>query len=149
MIKDMKAKGICIHNTNNTHSARENYELWKNMNIDPLCHFLVDENEVIQIQEITRTANHTGKGFDNGNLYTIAYEICRSQCDLETYLKAEKRAIKHIDMILKLEDLTTNDIYYHIDFNNHTYCPHRILSLYSNKNEFINTYWRKGELISH
>lgn len=137
----MKVKGITIHNTGNELSAQENYDLLveeKRMN---LCHYLIDENEIINSFPEDMECSHTGKGYDFGNRYTLAIEICRSQCDDELYLKAEKKAIKFIKKLMKKYKLTTNDLYFHIDFNQQTYCPHKILDLYKTKEDFINGYF--------
>lgn len=149
MITKMKPKGICIHNTNNALSARENAELWKSMKCYPLCHFFVDENEVIQIQSTSKVAHHTGKALDPGNLYTISIEICRSTCATELYLRAEENATIFTNKLMNLFEWGMNDLYFHNDFNKHTYCPHRIFDTYKNKEEFINYYQNKGVLLLH
>lgn len=124
-------RGITIHNTGNGYSA---YELC-NMVQRNLCHFLVDENEVIQTTPVGEMAMHTGKGYDFGNMYTIAIEICRSTTDL--YPLAEARAIELVKGLMKMYDLEPKDIYFHIDFDPNTYCPHRILTDYGSKEKWI------------
>lgn len=134
----MKVRGITIHNTGNELSAQEMYDLLvaeKRMN---LCHYIVDENEVINSYPVDLEASHTGKGYDFGNRYTIAVEIARSRSDDELYLKAQKRAVSHIKKLMKKYKLTVNDLYFHLDFNPQAYCPHRILDIYGSKEEFIN-----------
>lgn len=137
----MIVKGITIHNTGNDLPASELYEILKKDNQLNYCHYLVDENEVINTLSEEYEAIHTGKGFDFGNRFTIAIEICRSQSDGDTYLTAEKNAVKLIKKLMKKYKLTTNDLYFHIDFNEQSKCPHRILKNYKTKENFINGYF--------
>lgn len=134
----MKIRGITIHNTGNELSAKEMYDVLvqeKRMN---LCHFIIDEKEVINSYPVEYEASHTGKGYDFGNKYTLAIEIARSRSEEELYLKAQTKAVAFIKKLMKKYKLTTNDIYFHIDFNPQTYCPHRILDIYKTKEDFIN-----------
>lgn len=133
----MIVKGITIHNTGNDKSAQEMYELLKESGKVNLCHFLIDEKEIINTWSVETPASHTGKGFDNGNRFTLAIEICRSRADYELYEKAQKKAVKFIKKLLKEYKLTTRNIYFHNDFNKTTYCPHRILDDYGSKENFI------------
>lgn len=101
------------------------------------CHFLVDEDEVIQVLPLTQNAWHTGKGYDFGNLYTIAIEICRSQMHWDVYKKAQDRAVNLILDLMKEYNLTPDNIYFHSDFNPRTTCPHLIKEVYGTKKEWI------------
>ena len=130
-------KGITIHNTNNELSAKDLYNRLINSRTNASCHFLVDENEVIELVPLTMPAMHTGKGYDFGNMNTIAIEICRSQYSKSVYLKAQERACKLIAFLMHEFKLTEKDIYYHSDFNNRVNCPHKIRELYLSKDEFI------------
>ena len=61
----MEIKGITIHNTNNDLSAQENYlKLLKDKKTN-LCHYIVDEKEVIEAsttdQEVYHTKDHQVK----------------------------------------------------------------------------------------
>lgn len=133
----MKVEGITIHNTGNNLSAKENFELMKNSTTSHATHYFVDEVEVIQAMPLSVNAWHTGKGYDRGNMNTIAIEICRSTCSEEIYLVAEKRGIKLINQLLRSFKLDKNAIYFHNDFDKRNYCPHRILDLYKSKFNFI------------
>lgn len=133
----MIVKGITIHNTGNGKSARELYEALANRGQLNLCHFLVDESEIIPTIPLDQNAEHTGKGYDYGNEYTIAIEICRSASDEATYLQAQNNAIVLVRQLMEEYGLTTDNLYFHIDFNNRTFCPHRILQIYGNKKNFI------------
>lgn len=141
----MKPKGITIHNTGNDFSARENYKMLKaNGNLN-YCHFLVDEKETIKTWSVKKPAFHTGKGFDLGNMNTLAVEICRSQDDLCVYLQAETRAVELIKELMAKYSIPKERIYFHRDFDNTKYCPHRLLDIYKTKKNFINTYFKEGE----
>ena len=133
----MIVKGITIHNTGNSKSAQELYEELRISGRVNLCHFLVDESQIIQTYPLDRPASHTGKGYDFGNRFTIAFEICRSQSNWELYSQAQDNAVTLIKKLMEEYSLTTDDIYFHHDFNIKTYCPHRILSEYGNKETFI------------
>lgn len=137
----MMVKGITIHNTGNELSAREIYELLEKDKTLNICHYLIDENEVIRVLDEGEEAHHTGRGYDFGNRYTLAIEICRSTCDDELYFQAEKKAVKFIKKLLKKYKLTREDLYFHNDFNVNTRCPHRILDFYEKKERFINEYF--------
>lgn len=137
----MIVKGITIHNTGNSLSANENYQILLSQKKPNLCHYLVDENEVINCWSEDNEASHTGKGYDFGNRFTIAIEICRSSSDKDTYIEAEKNAVSLIKDLMKKYNLKNDDLYFHIDFNTKVRCPHRILDIYKNKEEFINGYF--------
>lgn len=132
-----KVKGITVHNTNSIYSAAMLYSEMQESKSTAGCHYLVDEDEVIQVLPLTQNAWHTGKGYDFGNLYTIAIEICRSQMDWSIYKKAQDRAIGLMLEIMRLYDLDLSNIYFHSDFNPRTTCPHRIKEVYGTKAEWI------------
>lgn len=137
----MIVKGITIHNTGNDKSAKENYDNLLKVQKLNLCHYLVDENEIINTFPTDQEASHTGKGYDFGNKYTIAIEICRSSGKEDIYLKAEAKAVELIKELMKKYNLSTNDLYFHYDFNINAYCPHRIFEIYKTKERFINGYF--------
>lgn len=133
----MEVKGITIHNTGNSLSAEDIYNYLKLNGKCSLCHFLVDETRVINCHPINKEAFHTGKGYDYGNMHTIAIEICRSQSNLNLYIRAETRAVKLIKGLMKQYHLNKNCLYFHRDFDPSCFCPHRILEIYGNKKNFI------------
>lgn len=130
-------KGITIHNTNNSYSAKENIEFMLQTNLNFAAHVFVDENEVIEALPVSIGSYHTGKANDRGNRETISIEICRSTCSLDIYLQAQNRAIKWIKEKLREYNLDATNIYFHNDFDERAYCPHRILTIYRNKKNFI------------
>lgn len=135
----MEVKGITIHNSNSDLSAKETLEKLEKTRQLNIAHYLVDDIDCLNIYPTDKMASHTGKGYDFGNRYTIAIEICKSRCDLETYLKAEANAMKLVKKLLKKYKLNENDIYFHSDFNT-TKCPHRIFEIYETKRRFIDAY---------
>ena len=90
-----------------------------------------DENEVIQAMPLNYCVYHTGMGIDWACKHTLAIEIARSQSSL--YPKAEEKAVEYIKYLMERYKLTKDDIYFHNDFNQRTYCPHRILDQYTKK----------------
>ena len=130
-------KGITIHNTGNGKSASELFSYMRESHLLYLTHYLVDEKEIIQTIPLDTNAFHTGKGYDYGNTNTIAIEICRSTCDEELYLKAQANAINLIKELMATYNLSDKDIYFHKDFDFLMNCPHRIISIYKNKQNFI------------
>lgn len=128
--------GITLHNTGNELSAKQLEEHMEVCTDHLATHFFVDDEEVRQVMPLDWSVWHTGKGYDLGNLSTIAIEICKSTCDEETYLKAQARAIELAKSLLEKFGLSKNDIFFHKEFCN-VYCPHRILDIYKTKKEFI------------
>ena len=133
----MSVKGITIHNTNNKYSAKENLAFMMNSKYSFATHYFVDENEIREAISPKYNCYHTGKGYDKGNLYTIAIEICRSTCSEHLYLEAENRAIGLIRNLMKRYNLNSDCIFFHNDFNKSAYCPHRIFEIYGNKRNFL------------
>lgn len=134
----LNINGITIHNNGSEKSAQEVYDdiasAQENINI---CHFLVDESEVIQTMPLDWAVYQVAhiKNWVNSN--TIAVDICRSRSLNELYLPAQEKAINLIKELMETYNLTTNDLYLHKDFERQTYCPHRILDIYGNKSNFI------------
>jgi len=130
-------RGITIHNTNNAYSALENLQRMEQSAINFAAHVFIDENEVVEALPLTRGCFHTGKAFDRGNQETIAVEICRSTCSLALYLQAQKRALHWIKKTLAANNLDQRAVFFHQDFDERAYCPHRIFDIYGNKQNFI------------
>lgn len=134
----LDVKGITIHNSGSFSSAREIFD-WLNNECKTSqgCHYLVDSKEIIQVMPLNWSVYQTGKGEDFAFKNTISIEICESHCPIEVYLKAQNNAVVLIKKLMNRYELTDDDIYFHIDFNSVTYCPHRILDLYKSKYQFI------------
>lgn len=134
--RGLKVHGITIHNTGNALSAQENYDIMASSKDNRGTHFFIDEKEVIQAMPLNWCVYHTGMGKDWGCRYTIAIEICRSQASNELYATAEEKAVEFIKYLMDRYELDPRSLYFHIDFNGQTYCPHRILDNYT-KPEWI------------
>lgn len=130
-------KGITIHNSGSTKSAAELREWYEHTDSNQGCHYLVDDEQIIQIMPLEWCVYHTGKGIDFGTSHTIAIEICKSQSDLETYMKAQEKALFLVQKLLKKYELTSEQVYFHNSFNERAYCPHRILDIYGSRAEFV------------
>ena len=131
-------KGIVIHNTNSPKSARDLFEWLSTDNTTSQgCHFLIDETETIEVMPLNWKTWSTGKGNDYAFNYCIAVEICDHGGE-----DAEKRAVRKIKALMKKYSLTVNELYFHIEFNERTYCPHLILEKYRNKANFIRRYFK-------
>lgn len=129
-------KGITIHNTCNNMTAAELEEYMANSKRHYATHYFVDDKEVIQVMPTDWCVWHTGKGYDMGNMRTIAIEVSMSMADIDTYMKAQGNAIKLIKELLKEHHLKKSDVFFHSNFQN-VYCPHRILDIYKTRNKFI------------
>lgn len=139
--KGLDVKGICVHNTGNEWTAGENYAYMESTKTSQGTHYFVDEHGTIQAMPLDWCVYHTGMGNDWACKHTIAIEICRSQSQIQTYTLAEERAVKLIKSLLKKYNLTPDDIYFHRDFNQRTYCPHRIFEQYGSKEEWKARYF--------
>lgn len=135
-------KGICIHNTNNYKTSAQSLFKWLNSDYkgDSGCHYLIDHEDVIEVMPLDYGVYHTGKGYDYGNKYTVAIEIC-SNLNNELYLKGQDKAIKLIKQLMEQYNITTDELYFHNDFNIYTYCPANILDMYGNKKNFIEEFF--------
>ncbi len=137
---NMIPKGIVLHNTNNNYGAIENYELMIKSDKEYSAHFFIDAIEVIQALPLDVQAFHTGKAYDEGNKSTIAIEMCSKGNESE-FEETIKNTVLIIQMIR--EKLGTLPIYYHNDFDNQAYCPHRLLDQYKSKENFLRR-WNIG-----
>ena len=133
-------KCIVIHNTGSTLSARELFDYLQNSKDSRGCHYLVDDEEVIQVMPLDHTAWNTGVARDYGNIYGIAIEICTNK-DKVKYLKGQDKAIELIKSLMDEYGLTKDDIYFHNDFLKNFNCPSTILQLYKNKKNFIEKFF--------
>lgn len=131
-----EVKGIVIHNTNSTKSARELASIMEKSTDSRATHYFVDDKCVMQMLPLNWSAFNTGKGFDLGNTQCISIEIC-SLLSTDAYLKAQDRAVQLIKKLMKEFNLTTEDIYFHRDFDSTVNCPAQILRIYGTKANFI------------
>lgn len=121
----MIAKGICIHNTANDASARDEISYMQSNNNEVSFHIAVDDQEAIQGLPFDRNAWHAGDGGNGqGNRNYIAVEICYSKSGGSRFEAAEKRAAKEVAALLKKYGWGTDKIKDHRSFSGKN-CPHR------------------------
>ena len=119
--------GICIHNTANNASARNEVAYLKSNNNEVSYHIAIDDVEAIQCIPFDRNAWHAGDGaYGEGNRNYIAVEICYSANGGERFIQAEKRAAKEVAALLKQFGWDINRVRKHQDFSGKN-CPHRTL----------------------
>lgn len=140
--KGLEPNCITIHNTKNYSMSAK--DLFNYMNDECLtsqgCHYLVDNEGVIEVMPLDWKVYHTGKGKDYAFNHSIAIEIC-NHISNDLYLKGQDNAIKLIKQLMKKYNIKKEDIYFHNDFNSRTYCPNKILDLYKNKKNFIEKFF--------
>lgn len=124
----MSPIGICIHNTANDASAKNEISYMKSNNNEVSYHIAVDDVEAIQAIPFNRNAWHAGDGRGPGNMKHIAIEICYSKSGGDRFTKAEKRAAQVAAYLLKQYGWKIENVKKHQDFSN-KYCPHRTLDL--------------------
>lgn len=121
----MTPKGICIHNTANDASARNEISYMQSNNNEVSFHIAVDDKEAIQGLPFERNAWHAGDGGSGqGNRNYIAVEICYSKSGGSRFEAAEKRAAKEVAALLKKYGWGTDKIKDHRYFSGKN-CPHR------------------------
>ena len=125
----MSPIGICIHNTANDASAKNEISYMQSNNNEVSFHIAVDDFEEIQGIPFDRNGWHAGDGENgNGNRNHIAIEICYSKGGGDRFIKAEKRAAKVTAQLLKQFGWGINNVKKHQDFSE-KYCPHRTLDM--------------------
>ncbi|MGL5086717.1 MAG: N-acetylmuramoyl-L-alanine amidase [Clostridium sp.] len=127
----MTPVGICVHNTANDASAkneRDNVNRPDN-NEEVSFHVAIDDIQAIQLVPFDRNTWHAGDGGSGrGNRNHISIEICYSKSGGERFTKAEQRAAKVIAKLLKDYGWGIDKVKKHQDFSN-KYCPHRTLDI--------------------
>lgn len=125
----MTPKGVCVHNTANDASAKNEVAYMKSNNNEVSFHVAVDDVEAIQAIPFNRNAWAAGDGGSgNGNRNYIHLEICYSKSGGDKFIAAEKRAAKEVAAILKANGWTIANVKKHQDFSG-KYCPHRTLDM--------------------
>ncbi len=122
---------ITIHNTVEPFSAWQERERVNNRRdqVAVSFHFAVDEIEAVQLLPLDCHAWHAADGKGDGNMHSIAIEICRSVCigsDEGLYRRAEDNAVILAAWLLKKYNLPIDALRKHQDWSG-KYCPHRIL----------------------
>ena len=131
-------KGITIHETNNyTMNAKELEEYMNTkQKTSQGTHFFVDWGEYRQAMPLNYAVSHTGKAKDWGCRYTIAIEIVDNLND-ELFERAVDRTIALIHELQELYSIPNDMIFFHNDWDNKTYCPHKLLDDYKTSKNFV------------
>ena len=123
--------GVTIHNTANDAPAINEAKCLQN---DPSeersFHFAVDDCEVVQILPLNRSAWHAGDGPGDGNMRTIAIEICYSKSGGKRFEKAEQNAARLLALLsYYIFGKGVREVTYTHQHWSGKYCPHRTLDL--------------------
>ena len=130
-------KGITIHETGSELSARELEQyLSEECKTSQGTHYFVDDKDIVQVMPDDWAVFHSGKGYDYGNRYTIAIEICSNIND-EKYKAAEDRAISLIYNLQKKYHISTDMIFFHQDWDERKFCPKTIINNYGTAKNFV------------
>ena len=125
----MVPKGICIHNTANDASAKNerDYLARADNKNEVSFHIAVDDKESIQCIPFNRNTWASGDGANGeGNRNYIHIEICYSLSGGDRFFEAERRTAKEVALLLKEYNWSINNVKKHQDFAK-KYCPHRTL----------------------
>lgn len=126
---NMSPIGICIHNTANDASAKNEISYLKSNNNEVSYHIAIDDVEAIQVIPFDRNAWAAGDGGSgNGNRKYIHIEICYSKSGGSRFIEAEKRTAKEVAALLKRYGWNISNVKKHQDFSG-KYCPHRTLDM--------------------
>jgi len=120
--------GICVHNTANDASAKNEISYMVSNNLQTSFHFAVDDIEIWQGLPLDRNGWHAGDGNGDGNRKHIGIEICYSKSGGERFTKAEDRSAGLIANLLKERGWGIDRVKKHQDFSG-KYCPHRTLDM--------------------
>lgn len=122
---EMNPIGVCVHNTYNDATAKNEASYMKNNNNQVSYHVVVDDVEAIQVVPFNRNAWAAGDGSSGtGNRKYIHVEICYSKSGGNRFVNAEKRAARVVAEICKQFGWGINNVKAHRDFAKKD-CPHR------------------------
>jgi len=123
---------ITIHNTAGYISAWDERNRVNDSRADRKAvsfHFAVDEKWAVQLLPLDQCGWHAGDLHGDGNMHSIAIEICRSNCtgkDEPLYRRSEANAVLLAAWLLDSYRLPDNALKKHQDWSGKN-CPHRIL----------------------
>lgn len=127
-IKRTKNAGVTIHNTDNfkTGAGAKNHGTYlqnSGSTLQASWHYAVDDKMITQSIPDNEVAWHAGDGYGNGNMTTIAIEICvNPDSNLE---KATDNAAWLAAKLLKAQGLDHQSLYQHHDWSGKN-CPSQI-----------------------
>lgn len=121
--------GLCVHNTANDASAKNEINYMVGNTSQTSFHLAVDDIEVWQGLPLDRNGWHAGDGANGeGNRKYIGIEICYSKSGGGRFTKAEENASQLIADLLRERNWGIERVKKHQDFSG-KYCPHRTLDL--------------------
>lgn len=130
--------GITIHELDNGMTAQQFHD-WLDDGCKTTtegCHYICDDVQTVQAIPDNWAVYHTGKDRDYGCQNTIAIKICNS-ISTDKYLAAENNAIELIKKLIKQYSIPYEKIFFHMDFNERSYCPKTILDNYGSARNFV------------
>lgn len=123
----MDPVGVCVHNTANDASAKNEISYMVSNDNQASFHYAVDDKEVWQGLPLDRNGWHAGDGANGkGNRQHIGIEICYSESGGSRFDVAEDNAAQLIAQILRERGWGIDKVKKHQDFSG-KYCPHRTL----------------------
>lgn len=121
--------GICVHNTANDASAKNEISYMVTNNLQTSFHFAVDDKEIWQGLPLNRNGWHAGDGATgDGNRKHIGIEICYSKSGGARFEASEERSAEFIASLLKERNWGIERVKRHFDFSGKN-CPHRTMEL--------------------
>src|SRR5690625_4943703 len=137
-----KRKYITIHETDNTNNGADaiaHGKLQARGNPrNASWHYTVDDKQVVQSFEHSAQCWHAGDGREQGNLNSIAIEICVNQDG--NFDKAVDNAVELTKQIMKTENISIDNVVQHNKWSGKN-CPRNLRK--SGWNDYINAL--KGE----
>lgn len=126
----MTPKLICIHETANDASAKNEISYMKSNSDSTSFHIAVDDVEARQGIPFNRNAWHCGDGLNGlGNRNAIAIEICYSKSGGAKYDKAVANSIEVVKQLMKEYNIPLENVRTHQSFSpEKKNCPTRILA---------------------
>lgn len=125
----MIPKGITIHETDNTASARNEVSYMQRNDNEVSFHFACDEKDIIQGLPLDRNSWNAGDGAKGvGNRETLSIEICKNMEDDKTdYYRGRTNAERLAGYLMFLNGWGIHDLYMHKDWNGKN-CPRNIIA---------------------
>lgn len=119
---------ITVHNTANDAPAWNEINYMINNAQEVSYHYAVDDKEAVQGVPENRNTWNAGDGSGNGNMRSIAIEICYSLSGGDRFIQAEKNGAQLVAYLLKKYGWGIERVKKHQDWNG-KYCPHRTLDM--------------------
>ncbi|MCQ2968523.1 MAG: N-acetylmuramoyl-L-alanine amidase [Clostridium sp.] len=122
----MTAEYITVHNTDNDAPAKNEITYMNNNNNKVSYHYAVDDIEARQGIPLDRNTWNAGDGLGDGNMKSIAIEICYSASGGDRFHKAEDNAAQLIAYLLIQRGWGIDRVRTHKSWSGKD-CPHRTM----------------------